>query len=103
MLVTLRMRETQRSPDFEVVVSMRKFLGTMSLKQVKGLSPEASASFWDMVCVALMSSGRVSMNQMKIQSSQLISSGSGCAKPGGQSLLVCSDCDSGTSSMCTQR
>src|SRR5882724_6736347 len=53
----------------------------MSSNRVEWLSPEASASFWDMVCVALMSSNQVSMNQTKTQSSRLILSGSGCAKP----------------------
>jgi len=43
------------------------------------VSPEASASFWDMVCVALMSSDQVSINWTKIRLSRLISSESGHA------------------------
>src|SRR5882724_8909584 len=75
----------------------------MSSKRVEQLSHEASASFWDMVCAALMSSDQVSMNRTKIQSSRLILPGSRHAKPGGWSHSVCPDCDSGTSSMCTQQ
>jgi len=57
-------------------------LGTMSLKHVDEVPPTASASFWEMVWVALISSDRVPMNRMRSWSPSSSSSGSGHANPG---------------------
>ena len=75
-------------------------LGTISSKQVDGAPPEAPASFWEMVWVALISSGWAPMNWMRSQFSLSHSSKSGHANLGGGSVLVHTGWDSGTST-CT--
>src|SRR5882724_9076306 len=54
-------------------------LGTMSSKRVDEVPPAASASFWEMVWVALISSDRTPTNQMRSRSPSSSSSGSGHA------------------------
>src|SRR5882724_8516971 len=76
-------------------------LGTMSLKHVDEVPPTASASFWEMVWVALISSDRVPMNQTRSRSPSSSPSGSGCANPGEGSAAVKVNSNSGTSSTCT--
>jgi len=70
----------------------------MSSKWVSGYHLSFLQSFWDMVCVALMSSNWVSMNYQL--NKDLVISGSSHqglgAQASGQLLLVCPDCDSGT-------
>src|SRR5882724_12949556 len=63
-------------------------LGTMSSKRVDEVPPAASASFWKMVWVALISSDRVPMNQMRSQSPSSSSSGSSHTNPGEGSASV---------------
>jgi len=65
-------------------------LGTISSKWVDGVPPDISASFCELVWVALISSGQAPKNWTRSQSSLSHSSESGHAKPGRISVLVCS-------------
>src|SRR5882724_51123 len=78
-------------------------LDTMSSKHVDEVPPVASASFWEMVWVALISSDQAPTNRMRSWSPSSSLSGSGHANPGEGSASMRVDSDSGTSSMCTCR
>src|SRR5882724_10511510 len=63
-------------------------LGTMSSKHVDEVPPADSASFWEMVWVALISSDRAPMNQMRSWSPSSSSSGSSRTNQGEGSASV---------------